>query len=239
MEKAENAEEYIERQRAALATNPECGTSHYNLAVALMGLKKYDEAEKEFHLAIECSPGLAEAYVQLGGICLQRGDLDGCLSYNQRAVKVRPGFSEGYGNIGFIQLQKGNIDEAIKALERATTFNFRFIQALTTLGNAYLMKGRVQDSIDANLKVLKLEPDFAVAHNNLAIAYLENGEFVKAAEHCDKAVSLGYDVAPQSRQEVDSHRETSFRVRFQRFIGWEKCRIHVLITFALFRPYQK
>ena len=45
MTKAKNADEYIAHQRQAIAQNPECGNSHYNLAVALMGQKKYDEAE--------------------------------------------------------------------------------------------------------------------------------------------------------------------------------------------------
>jgi tetratricopeptide (TPR) repeat protein len=72
MPKAKNVEEYIARQQAAIAANPDCGTSHYNLAIGLLGLKKYDEAEKELFAAIECSPTLAEAYVQLGGISLQR-----------------------------------------------------------------------------------------------------------------------------------------------------------------------
>ena len=47
MTKAKNAEEYIARQRVAIAGNPDCGVSRYNLAVGLMGLQKYDEAEKE------------------------------------------------------------------------------------------------------------------------------------------------------------------------------------------------
>ena len=82
MTHAKNAEEYIAQQKAAIASNPECGNSHYNLAVGLMGQQKYDEAEKALFEAIECSPGMAEAYVLLGGICLQRNDLDGCLKYN-------------------------------------------------------------------------------------------------------------------------------------------------------------
>ena len=112
MTQAKNAEEYIAQQRAAIAQNPECGNSHYNLAVALMGQQQYDEAEKELHEAVDCSPGMAEAYVLLGGICLQRDDLEGCLKYNRMAVKAKPGFSEGFGNIGFVELQRGNIDVA-------------------------------------------------------------------------------------------------------------------------------
>jgi tetratricopeptide (TPR) repeat protein len=207
MSKAKNVEEFIAKQRAAIAFNPDCGTSHYNLAVALLGQKKYDEAEKELQEAISCSPTLAEAYVQLGGICLQRGDLDGCLAYNQQAVNSRAGFSEGWGNIGFVYLQKGEVDKAIDALEKATKWNPNFIQAYATLANAYLMKGLVDKSIDINLKIIQLEPTFAVAYNNLAIAYLEKGEFELASEHCNKAIELGYNVAPEITAEIAQHQK--------------------------------
>jgi tetratricopeptide (TPR) repeat protein len=206
MEKAKDAEEYIARQRAATAANPECGTSHYNLAVGLLGQRKFEEAEKELFEAVENSPTLAEAYVQLGGICLSRGDLDGCLKYNIQATKTRAGFSEGYGNIGFVHLQKGEVDEAIKNLQKAITHNSNFLQAYATLANAYLMKGLVDESIATNQKALKIEPDFPVAHNNLAIAYLEKGESAKAVEHFDRAKELGYEVAPEIAREIDSSR---------------------------------
>ncbi|MBU4344074.1 MAG: tetratricopeptide repeat protein [Desulfobacteraceae bacterium] len=206
MQKAKNAKEYIANLRSAIASNSECGTSHYNLAVALLGIKEYEEAENELHAAIDCSPNLAEAFVQLGGFCLQRDDLDGCLEYNKHATKVRAGFSEGYGNIGFVHLQMGNVDEAITSLQKAIVYNSKFLQAYATLANAYLMKGLVKESIITNLKVLKLEPNFAVAHNNLTIAYLENEEYDMAVKHCDKAIDLGYEVAPEILKEIETHR---------------------------------
>ncbi len=206
MEKAKNVEEYIARQRAAIAANPECGTSHYNLAVGLLGQKKFDEAEMELLEAVGNSPTLAEAYVQLGGICLSKGDLDGCLDYNIRATKTRAGFSEGYSNIGFVHLQKGEVDDAIKNLQKAIAHNSNFLQAYTTLANAYLMKGLVDESIAANKKALKLEPDFAVAHYNLSIAYLEKAETTKAVEHFDRAKALGFEVAPEIAKEIDTYR---------------------------------
>lgn len=206
MAKAKNVQEYIAHQRAAIAANPECGTSHYNLAIGLMGLKQYEEAEKELFAAIECSPNLAEAYVQLGGIRLERGDLEGCLKYNKMAVQARAGFAEGHGNIGFVQLQLGNIEEAIPALEKAIRWNPKFLQAYTTLANAYLMKGLVDESIETSLKVIDLQPDFAVAYNNLAIAYLEKGEYALAAKHLDKAMELGYEVAPEILDEIKKYR---------------------------------
>jgi len=206
MTKAKDVDEYIAAQKEAIGQNPECGNSHYNLAVALLGKRQFEEAEHELNEALECSPGLAEAYVLLGGICMQRGDLDGCLRNNRTAIKVRPGFSEGYGNIGFVELQRGNIDAAIENFERATYFNFRYIQAFANLANAYLMKGRIDEAIETNHKALVLAPDFAPAHNNLAIAYLEKEQYALAVAHCDKAVELGYEVAPQIRQEIEAQR---------------------------------
>ncbi|MEE8431439.1 MAG: tetratricopeptide repeat protein, partial [Candidatus Desulfatibia sp.] len=76
-----------------------------------------------------------------------------------------------------------------------------------TLANAYLMKGLIDESIEANLKVLELEPGFAVAHNNLAIAYLEQGQHEPAIEQFDKAVELGYKVAPEMLKEVEPYRD--------------------------------
>ncbi len=206
MELAKNVEEFIAKQRAAVAKNPECGVSRYNLAIGLLGLKKFDEAERELQAAIMNSPNLAEAYVQLGGICLQRGDMEGCLAYNRQAVNSRAGFSEGYGNIGFIELQRGNIDAAIYALEKAVRWNPKFVQALTTLGNAYLMKGMVDESIDMNLRALNIEENFAVAHNNLAVAYLEKGHYEEAARHFEKAKALGYEVASELEEEIEKNR---------------------------------
>ena len=206
MPKAKNVEEYIAMHRAGIASNSDCGTSHYNLAVGLIGQRKFDEAEKELHAAIDCSPSIAEAYVQLGGICLKRGDLDGCLEYNKQATKARAGFFEGYGNIGFVHLQRGEADEAITALKKAISFNSRFIQAQSTLASAYLMSGLIDESIKANLKVIELDPNFAIAYNNLAIAYLEKGEYDKAVENCDKAIKLGYEVAPEILKEIEEHR---------------------------------
>ncbi len=192
-----NVEEYIAVQRAAIASNPECGTSHYNLAVGLLGQKNYEEAEKELLEAIDCSPTLAEAYVLLGGIALQRGDLEGCLSFNKRAINVRAGFSEGWGNIGFVNLQLGRVDDAIHALEKAISYNPKFIQAVSTLANAYLMQNDLDKSIELNFRALEIDPGFAIAHNNLAISYMEKGDKELATTHFAKATEMGYATAPE------------------------------------------
>ncbi len=207
-----DADEHIANLKDALGGNTECGTTHYNLAVALLGKQEYAEAEKELHEAIDCSPTLAEAYVLLGGICLQRKDLEGCYRFNQRSVKARAGFAEGYGNMAFVLLQlvdgkdakedEEKVDKAIKNLKKAIIHNKHFVQAYTTLGTAYFMKGLVPEGIKANLEAIKVQPEFPVAHNNLSVAYLEMGEHDKAIEHCDIAEKLGFEVAQELKDEL-------------------------------------
>jgi len=211
-----NADEQILKLREALTRNQECGTTHYNLAVALLGKQEFAEAEKELHDAIDCSPTLAEAYVQLGGICLQRNDLEGCYRFNNRATKVRAGFAEGYANMAFVLLQlidgqsekedEEKLDKAIKFLRKAIIHNKNYIQAYTTLGTAYFMKGLVDEAIKANEEAIGVEPNFPIAHNNLAVAYLEKEDYAKAIEHCDKAAALGFDVARKLLDELAQHR---------------------------------
>ena len=92
---AKDVDEYVAIQRAAIDRNPECGNSHYNLAVGYMGKRMLEEAEAELYAALECSPSLAEAYVLLGGICMQRGDLEEALAQPTRddappSVTVEP-----------------------------------------------------------------------------------------------------------------------------------------------------
>ncbi|MCP3875338.1 MAG: tetratricopeptide repeat protein [Desulfobacteraceae bacterium] len=212
-----DADEHIAELKSRLGQNDECGTTHYNLAVALLGKQEYVEAEKELHEAIDCSPSLAEAYVLLGGICLQRKDLEGCYRFNQRAVKARAGFAEGYGNMAFVLLQlvdgkdpkedQEKVDKAIKNLKKAIIHNKNFVQAYTTLGTAYFMKGLVKEGIKANLEAIEVQPEFPVAHNNLSVAYLEIGEFDKAIIHCDKAIELGFEVAQELEDELAPHRK--------------------------------
>ncbi|OQY50068.1 MAG: hypothetical protein B6230_06975 [Desulfobacteraceae bacterium 4572_89] len=214
--KPQNADEYIAEIKSQLSDNEECGNNHYNLGVALMGKQEFDEAEKALHDAVECSPTLAEAYVLLGGLCLRRGDMEGCLNFNRHAIKARAGFAEGYANIGFVLIQMCTsddgevdmemLDQAIKHLRKAIVHNSNFVQAYTTLGNAYYMKGLLHEAVEANLKAIERQAEFPIAHNNLAVVYLELGEYAKAIEHGDLAAEYGYEISPGMKKELDDHR---------------------------------
>ena len=129
-----------------------------------------------FREAITHSPKMVEAYVQLGGIAMQRGDLEGCLNFNYQATELRPMFATPWGNIGFVLLQQGEFGKAAKVLEKAVKIDPEFIQAIANLGSAYLGEGDLERCIATSLKAVEKEPMFGPAYNNLALAYLESGD---------------------------------------------------------------
>jgi tetratricopeptide (TPR) repeat protein len=200
------SKEYIEEQIATLAKNPECGTTHYNLAIGLIKEQKWDEAKEELLAAVDSCPTLGEAYVALGGIHFHKGDLDACIGFNQQAIKVRPKLAPAYGNVGFAYLQKGEPHAAVEFLEKAVSINPQFVQGFCSLASAYFMLGRLEDCIAAAKKALELEPTFAVAYNNLALAYFEKGAYKEAVEHSDKALAHGFDVEPKFLEALEAYR---------------------------------
>ena len=140
------------------------------------------------------SPHLAEAYVQLGGICLERGDLEGCLRYNEEAANCRAKFPVPWSNIAFVHLQRGEPDKAIAALNKALKWDPDFLQARNALATAHYMKAEWDICEKLCKEIIAKEPAFAPAWNNLALAQFEQGNHAAARESVKEAQRLGFDV---------------------------------------------
>ena len=69
----DDIDEYIADLKMEIAANEQCANHHYNLGLALLSKRDFVGAEEALLNAVRNSPHLAEAYVQLGGICLERG----------------------------------------------------------------------------------------------------------------------------------------------------------------------
>ena len=190
----DDLDEYIADLKAEIAQNEQCATHYYNLGLALLTKRDFVAAEEALLNAVRNSPHLAEAYVQLGGICLERGDLDGCLRYNEEAANCRAKFPVPWGNIAFVHLQRGEPDKAITALNKALKWDPNFVQAQNALATAYFMKGNYKACEEQCLAIIKKEPAFAPAWNNLALAYFDQGEHAKAKEAAETAKKLGFEV---------------------------------------------
>ncbi|MBQ9407069.1 MAG: tetratricopeptide repeat protein [Desulfovibrio sp.] len=208
-ERYDNLDEYITDLKAEIEKNDQCATHYYNLGLALLTKRDFSAAEEAFLEAVRNSPHLAEAYVQLGGICLERGDLDGCLRYNEEAANCRAKFPVPLSNIAFVYLQRGEPDKAMTVLQKALKWDPQFVQAKNALATALYMKGEYLESERVCREALQLEPCFAPAWNNLALALFELERYQEAENAVAKAKELGFDVPEGFVEElaIRAHRQ--------------------------------
>ncbi len=201
-ERYESLDEYIADLQAEIAQSENCANHYYQLGMAMLAKVDYMEAEDAFLNAVRLSPRLAEGFVQLGGLCLHKGDYDGCLRYNEEASNIRAKYPVPQANIGFCHLQMGNVKKAKTALNKAITWDPNFLQARTTLASAHFMEEDYDACIEESNKVIEREPAFGPAWNNLALAFFEKGEFAKADDAVKNAQKAGYEVAAPFVEEL-------------------------------------
>ncbi len=205
-ERYDDIDEYIADLKAEIAVNEKCANHYYNLGLAFLSKRDFVAAEEAFLAALRNSPHLAEAYVQLGGICLERGDLEGCLRYNQEAANSRAKFPIPQSNIAFVHLQRGEPDKAIEALSKALKWDPDFLQAKNALVTAHFMKRELDTAEKLCREILAREPGFAPAWNNLALALFEQGRAAEAGEAADQALELGFEVPAGFLEELAAAR---------------------------------
>lgn len=201
----DDIDEYIADLKAEIAANEQCATHCYNLGLALLSRRDFMAAEEAFLQAVRSSPHLAEAYVQLGGICLERGDLEGCLRYNEEAANCRAKFPVPWSNIAFVHIQRGDPDKAITALRKALKWDPEFVQARNAMATAHFMRARRTEDAEerqADLEegerqcrsLIEAHPAFAPAWNNLALILFEMGRGAEAREAVTRAAEGGFPV---------------------------------------------
>lgn len=206
-ERYDNIDEYIADLQKEIAANEKCASHYYNLGLAFLSKRDFVAAEEALLNAVRNSPHLAEAYVQLGGICMQRGDLEGCLRYNEEAANCRPKYAIPQSNIAFVHLQQGQPDKAIAALQKALKWDPDFVQAQNALATAYFMKGDLEACEKTCRALLATQAEFAPAWNNLALSLFEQKRYDEAVKAADRAQELGFDLAEGFLEELKPYRK--------------------------------
>jgi tetratricopeptide (TPR) repeat protein len=80
----------MDQFRQAIALKPQDAIAHVGMGMALLDLRRWDEAAGELRLASELMPSLAQAHNGLGNILAVQGKIDEAIAEFQQAVTIRP-----------------------------------------------------------------------------------------------------------------------------------------------------
>jgi type IV pilus biogenesis/stability protein PilW len=171
---------------------------HHDLAVEALKKGLAQDALREYDLALESDPDMAEAH-RGRGLVLEHafGKLRDAEAEYRRALELRPAFSEAHNDLGQLLAKTGRYDEAIKSFEVAlqSTFYREPWVARCNKGQALYRSGRHEEGLAELKSCLAISPRFCAGRRELGRLYQSEGrskealeEFVTYARDCEQVV---------------------------------------------------
>jgi tetratricopeptide (TPR) repeat protein len=135
----------------ALQASVSPALQHVRVGVDAEKSGQLDAAVAEFQKATELDPKLAAAFIDLGGVYIEKRDYAAAIPPLKRAVELSPDLEAAHRLFGYALLAQGYATEAIPHLEKA--------HADDALGIALLEAGKLPQAVPLLQKALAQNPD--------------------------------------------------------------------------------
>lgn len=152
---------------------------------------KYQEAIKDFDMAVKLNPQFVEAYDSLGNAYFKLGNYQEAIKNFSMAIELAPQDADFYYNRGIAYRKTGNYQQAAHDLNTAINLNPQYAEAYFGIGNIYFTLGDYHHAKDSFIKAVMSRPRYAEAYHNLGNAYSQLGYNEEAKRSYEKAASLG------------------------------------------------
>jgi serine/threonine protein kinase/tetratricopeptide (TPR) repeat protein len=180
----------LQNCQQAVAFASDLATGHICLGMVYNRTGQYENAVKEFQVALQRDPlnddgyrGLAHAYQLLG----KMSDAEQTF---QKAIQLRPQYWGGYNWLGSFYYNAARYDDAARMFTQMIALAPDSARGYSNLGGAYLAQGHYADAITQFARSVSIHPSGG-AFSNLATAYFFQGDFAEAASTYEKAVKVG------------------------------------------------
>src|SRR5438477_2307971 len=185
--------------RKALQLDPESAEAHTSRALALTLRRDYDEARREFDIALGLNPMLYEAHYFYGRACFTEGKLEEAVSHYRDAWRVRP---EDYQAIFLCSDALIGLDRRQEALEAAQQglevadahlqLNPDDARAWYLSAAALMRLDQRDQALECARRALAIDPEDPAVLYNLGCVYSLAGASNEAIDHLDRAIQNGF-----------------------------------------------
>ncbi|MGA1791823.1 MAG: fused MFS/spermidine synthase [bacterium] len=193
-EEKDQIEEAERLFKKVIALDPGRGDIHYQMGLIHYEKQEWDQALKEFQLALHHLES-AEGYYNLSLVYHKKGDLGAAMQAAQRVLEFDPNYIEAWNHLGNLYLAGHDLNLAAVQYERALELDPERVSAHINLGLIHTRKGETEEAIVHLREALRLDPNNAEAHNNLGIVFLGQGHYEQAIPELKKALAIRPDYA--------------------------------------------
>ena len=165
----------------ALLLDPTLAEAHASLGLLLTKELRWDEAEREFRLAIELKPSYASAHHWYAlHVLAQRGELEEAQLEISQAAELDPLAPTVHGAFALILSFRRDYAQARLRAHRAHELSPKLYGPLFVLSRIDAIEGRRQDALAAARRAAELAPGNPYAGAQLARTHAERGEAPRA-----------------------------------------------------------
>ena len=206
----ENLNQADEASREAVELDPNLAEAHASRGFALGQRQLYDDASREFGLAVKLNPRLFEAYYYYGTVAFAAGELETAADNFERASEVAPDEIRALQLLPQVYTRLGREAEAqsanrrrVEVVERRLEFNPDDVPLLLDGASALAALGETRRSLEWASRILDRADEDALVLYNLACLYSLAGELSSAMDALERSFEAGLADPDWMREDSD------------------------------------
>jgi serine/threonine protein kinase/Tfp pilus assembly protein PilF len=161
--------------------------NHVNLGLALLGQRRYREAEEESRVALRYYPDNVNAHLCLGWALRDQARYKEAEAEFREALRVLPHNPGLHNDLGCFLRDQGRYKEAEAEFREALRVRPDDPETHSNLGSALSGQERYKEAEAEYREAIRLKPDFEVAYGNLGDMFATLGQWEKASADFVKA----------------------------------------------------
>lgn len=171
-----------QRYQAILAGEPDNADALHLHGLLLVGLGRFEQAQRQIARAIEVKPGVAIFHNNLGNVLMQMNRLDEAEQQYRQAIILDDDRVDAMNNLGVLLSRRQQHADAEKVFLRLLEVVPQFSDARQNLAQVYIATGRLSEAVDQCLKGLITAPMNRGLRHVLGLAYGALGWVDEAVE---------------------------------------------------------
>ncbi len=194
----ENLSKAEEASREAVELDPNLAEAHAARGFALGQRGRFEDASREFRLAMKLNPRLFEAYYYYGTVAFAAGELQTTAEMFERASEVAPDEIRALQLLPQVYTRLGREAEAqsanrrrVEVVERRLEFAPDDVPLLLDGASALAALGETRRSLEWASRILDRAGDDALVLYNLACLYSLAGEVSSAMDALERSYAAG------------------------------------------------
>jgi Flp pilus assembly protein TadD len=181
---------YLEQKWRAVLDAADVAEAHHNVAVALEGQGRLDDARTEYERARALKPSLRQSAVNLGVLLEKRGDLRGAAAVYGQAVRDFPDDGLCRERLAALYLSSGQLDDAWRFAREALVRDPRAVGAYRVLARVALQRNDLDLANLIALRAQKLDAQEPELPFLVGQVLARQGDDAGAAVQYRKALAL-------------------------------------------------